>query len=49
MTTHGNFAIVIRIETQNAKKEDIKREKETVLNEKVVKAKKINAQKKREA
>ena len=49
MTKHENLAIRKRIEIQNTKKEDIKRERETVLSEVVAKAKKKNVQKKREA
>ena len=49
MTTDETFKIVKEIETENAKKELIKKEKEKIKTEAVAKARKINAAKKRKA
>ena len=47
MTTDENFKIEKQIETENAKKELIKKEKEKIKTEALAKARKINAAKKR--
>ena len=47
MTTDENFKIIKKIETENAKKELIKKEKENVQKEAVMKAKKEKAAMKR--
>ena len=46
MTSDENFKIVKEIETENAKKELIEKEKERIKTEAVAKARKINAAKK---
>ena len=49
MTTDKNFKIVKEIETENAKKELIKKEKEKIKTEAVMKARKEKAAIKRKA
>ena len=49
MTTDENFKIVKEIETENAKKELIKKEKEKIKTEAVMKARKGKAAIKRKA